>query len=101
MGWKVLKLWAFLRNVRQHQSRPRDHRGHDRGHADAEGERARKDGTRTFKVEREHIIQQWFLQRELRIAVNIENDSGSLLLRRKRLSSIRSYASVLNSGCGV
>ena len=35
---------------------------------------------RTFKVEREHIIQQWFQQRELRIAVNIENDSGSLLL---------------------
>jgi hypothetical protein len=35
---------------------------------------------RDFKVEREHIIQQWFLQRELRIAVNIEKDSGSLLL---------------------
>src|SRR5262245_5061989 len=35
---------------------------------------------REFKVEHEHIIQQWFLQRELRIAVNVENDNGSLLL---------------------
>ena len=35
---------------------------------------------REFKVEREHIIQQWLLQRELRIAVNIDNDNGSLLL---------------------
>jgi hypothetical protein len=35
---------------------------------------------RAFKIEREHIIQQWFLQRELRIAVNVENDNGSLLL---------------------
>lgn len=35
---------------------------------------------REFKVEREHIVQQWLLQRELRIAVNVENDNGSLLL---------------------
>ena len=35
---------------------------------------------REFKVEREHIIQQWLLQRELRIAINIDNDNGSLLL---------------------
>jgi len=35
---------------------------------------------REFKVEREHIIQQWLLQRDLRIAVNIDNDNGSLLL---------------------
>jgi hypothetical protein len=35
---------------------------------------------RTFKLEREHIIQQWFLQRELRLAVNIDTDDGSLLL---------------------
>jgi hypothetical protein len=35
---------------------------------------------RDFKVERDHIIQQWFLQQEPRIAVNIDNDNGSLLL---------------------
>jgi hypothetical protein len=35
---------------------------------------------REFKVEREHIIQQWFQQRELRIAINVDNDNGSLLL---------------------
>jgi hypothetical protein len=35
---------------------------------------------REIKVEHEHIIQQWFLQREIRIAVNVESDNGSLLL---------------------
>lgn len=35
---------------------------------------------REFKVEHEHIIQQWFLQRELRLAINMDNDNGSLLL---------------------
>jgi hypothetical protein len=35
---------------------------------------------REFKVESEHVIQQWFLQRELRIAIAVENDNGSLLL---------------------
>jgi hypothetical protein len=35
---------------------------------------------RAFKVEHEHIIQQWFLQRELRLAINLDNDNGSLLL---------------------
>jgi len=35
---------------------------------------------RDFKIERDHVIQQWFLQRELRIAINIDNDNGSLLL---------------------
>jgi hypothetical protein len=35
---------------------------------------------REFKLEGEHVIQQWFLQRELRIAINVENDNGSLLL---------------------
>lgn len=34
----------------------------------------------TFKIEPEHIIQQWFLQRELRIAINIDDNNGSLLL---------------------
>ena len=51
----------------------------------SEGSLTLKTGTlakmgREFKVEREHIIQQWLLQRELRIAVNIDNDNGSLLL---------------------
>jgi hypothetical protein len=35
---------------------------------------------RKFKVEPDHIIQQWFQQRELRIAVNIDNGKESLLL---------------------
>ena len=35
---------------------------------------------REFKLEREHVIQQWFLQRELRIAIAVGNDNGSLLL---------------------
>lgn len=34
-----------------------------------------------FTIEQEHIIQQWLLQRELRIAVNIDNnEKGALLL---------------------
>jgi hypothetical protein len=35
---------------------------------------------REFKMAREHIIQQWFLLRELRIGINIDTDKGSLLL---------------------
>jgi len=35
---------------------------------------------REFKLETEHVIQQWFLQRELRIAIAVANDNGSLLL---------------------
>jgi hypothetical protein len=33
-----------------------------------------------LKVEREHIMQQWFLERELRIAVSLDNEAGELLL---------------------
>lgn len=35
---------------------------------------------REFKLERDNIIQHWMLQRELRIAVNVDTDNGSLLL---------------------
>src|SRR6185312_5620613 len=35
---------------------------------------------RELKIELEHIIQQWLLNRELRIAINLNNDNGSLLL---------------------
>ena len=35
---------------------------------------------REFKLEREHVIQQWWLQREMRIAINVESENGSLLL---------------------
>jgi hypothetical protein len=33
-----------------------------------------------LKVEQDNIIQQWFLERELRIAINIDNEHGELLL---------------------
>ena len=33
-----------------------------------------------LKVDRDHIIQQWFLEGELRLAVNIDNEHGELLL---------------------
>ena len=33
-----------------------------------------------LKVDRENIIQQWFLEGELRLAVNIDNEHGELLL---------------------
>jgi len=35
---------------------------------------------REFKLAREHIIQQWFQNRELRLAINIDTANGSLLL---------------------
>lgn len=35
---------------------------------------------RAFKIEEDHLIQQWFLNRELRIAINIDDKDGSLLL---------------------
>lgn len=34
----------------------------------------------TFKIEDEHLIQQWFLNQELRIAIGIDDNRGSLLL---------------------
>jgi hypothetical protein len=34
----------------------------------------------TFKIEDEHLIQQWFLNRELRVAIGIDDKDGSLLL---------------------
>jgi hypothetical protein len=33
-----------------------------------------------FNIEPDHIIQQWFLERELRIAINIDGPQGELLL---------------------
>lgn len=33
-----------------------------------------------LKVAQDHIMQQWFLERELRIAINIDNEHGELLL---------------------
>ena len=33
-----------------------------------------------MKVEQDNIMQQWFLERELRIAVSVDNEHGELLL---------------------
>jgi hypothetical protein len=35
---------------------------------------------RDLKVEQEHVIQQWFLERELRIGISLDTAAGSLLL---------------------
>jgi len=107
MGRKALKLWAFLAGLLVFGTSGAGASGDlscaiddgslafmlfastNRDHGTivsvAEGSLTLKAGApakigRAFKIEREHIIQQWFLQRELRIAVNVENDNGSLLL---------------------
>lgn len=107
MGWKVLKLWAFLAAsialvapkalatgdlactiddanlaFAMFASTNREHGtivSVTEGTLTLKASALAKMG-RDFKVEREHIVQQWFLHRELRIAINVENDSGSLLL---------------------
>lgn len=107
MGWKALKLWAFLtafvalggpgasatgnlsctiddanlaltllaNTNSQHGTIVNLHNSFLTLRSSALAMAGRK-----FKVEPEHIIQQWFMQRELRIAVSIENGRESLSL---------------------
>lgn len=107
MGWKPLKLWLFLATLAMLGATDAfatgdltctiddanvgltmfasTNREHGTIVSVTEGTLTLKSGAlaklgRELKIEREHIIQQWLLHRELRIAINLDNDNGSLLL---------------------